>query len=51
MRFVALDRQHAAIEHELTQAFTRLLDSSAFTLGAELEQFEAEFAKYSEVEH
>ncbi len=29
----------------------RLLGSSAFTLGAEVEQFEAEFARYCEVEH
>ncbi len=51
MRFVALERQHAGIEHELSAAFVRLLGSSAFTLGAELERFEAEFAEYSEVEH
>ncbi len=48
VRFVALDRQHQGIELELTEAFVRLLDSSAFTLGAEVERFEAEFAAYSE---
>jgi dTDP-4-amino-4,6-dideoxygalactose transaminase len=46
VRFVALDRQHAQIEHELKAAFNAVLGSSAFTLGAELEQFEAEFARY-----
>ncbi|MGZ4249401.1 MAG: DegT/DnrJ/EryC1/StrS family aminotransferase [Solirubrobacteraceae bacterium] len=46
VRFVALDRQHAQIERELKAAFVRLLGSSAFTLGAELEGFEAEFAEY-----
>jgi dTDP-4-amino-4,6-dideoxygalactose transaminase len=51
VRFVALDRQHAGIESELTRAFARLLDSSAFTLGTEVEGFEAEFAAYSEVDH
>jgi dTDP-4-amino-4,6-dideoxygalactose transaminase len=51
VRFVALDRQHAAIKPELTQAFAALLDSSAYTLGAEVERFEAEFAEYSQVAH
>jgi dTDP-4-amino-4,6-dideoxygalactose transaminase len=49
VRFVALERQHARIEHELHGAFVRLLRSSAFTLGAEVERFESEFAEYSEV--
>ncbi len=51
VRFVALERQHAAIEHKLHGAFVRLLRSSAFTLGAEVEHFEAEFAEYSDVSH
>ncbi len=51
VRFVALDRQHADVEHKLREAFDRLLGSSAFTLGAELERFEAEFATYCEVAH
>jgi dTDP-3-amino-3,4,6-trideoxy-alpha-D-glucose transaminase len=34
----------------LNEAFARLLGSSAFTLGAELEAFEAEFAAYCETE-
>lgn len=47
--FVALDRQHARIQGELNGAFLRVLGSSAFTLGIEVERFEAEFAAYSEV--
>lgn len=46
MRFVDLGAQHGAIEAELKAAFDRLLTSSAYTLGAEVEQFEAEFARY-----
>jgi dTDP-3-amino-3,4,6-trideoxy-alpha-D-glucose transaminase len=51
VRFVALERQHINIEHKLHGAFTRLLCSSAFTLGEEVERFEAEFSAYCEVEH
>lgn len=49
--FVALDRLHARIQNELEDAFAGLLRSSAFTLGAEVERFEEEFAAYCEVEH
>lgn len=49
--FVALERQHSQIEDELVEAFARLLRSSAFTLGAEVEQFEAQFAQYCETQH
>jgi len=48
VRFVALDKQHGQIGEELTEAFSRLLRTSAYTLGTELEQFEAEFAGYCE---
>lgn len=51
VRFVALERQHAKIEHELHAAFVRLLTSSAFTLGPELECFESDFADYCETAH
>ena len=51
VRFVALDRQHTHLKRELDAAFARLLGSSAFTLGTEVEHFEAEFAEYSGVEH
>jgi dTDP-3-amino-3,4,6-trideoxy-alpha-D-glucose transaminase len=49
VRFVALDRQHESIQRELNEAFGRLLGSSAFTLGEELEAFEVDFAAYCEV--
>ena len=51
MRFGALDLQHAPISDELHAAFGRLLGSSAFTLGAEVERFESEFAAYCETDH
>jgi dTDP-4-amino-4,6-dideoxygalactose transaminase len=51
VRFVALERQHARIEHQLNGALIKTLRSNAFTLGAELERFEAEFAEYCEVSH
>jgi dTDP-4-amino-4,6-dideoxygalactose transaminase len=51
VRFAALDLQHAPIKAELRAAFDRLLGSSAYTLGQEVEQFEDEFARYSEVDH
>jgi dTDP-3-amino-3,4,6-trideoxy-alpha-D-glucose transaminase len=51
VRFVALDRQHAPIEAELCETFARLLGSSAFTLGVEVERFEADFASYCQVSH
>jgi dTDP-3-amino-3,4,6-trideoxy-alpha-D-glucose transaminase len=51
VRFVALDRQHRRIEHELQGAFTRLVESSSFTLGVEVDRFEAEFADYCDVAH
>ncbi|MGH2914543.1 MAG: DegT/DnrJ/EryC1/StrS family aminotransferase [Solirubrobacteraceae bacterium] len=51
MPFVALQRQHAPIQQELSETFARLLESSAYTLGAEVEAFESEFAEYCEASH
>jgi dTDP-4-amino-4,6-dideoxygalactose transaminase len=51
VRFVALDEQHGQIATELMEAFARLLRTSAYTLGTEVEQFEAEFADYCETGH
>lgn len=51
VRLVALDSQHAPIKAELAAAFERLLASSAFTLGAEVEQFETDFAGYCDTAH
>ena len=49
--FVDLERQHAPLAQELRVAFDRVAGSGAFTLGEEVELFEAEFASYCEVEH
>jgi len=49
--FVNLAREHAALKKELTKAFHRLLDSSNFILGKEVEQFEHEFAAFLGVKH
>jgi dTDP-3-amino-3,4,6-trideoxy-alpha-D-glucose transaminase len=51
VRFVALERQHARIQGKLQGAFMRLMCSSSFTLGQEVERFEAEFAAYCEASH
>lgn len=47
--FVALDRQHAALEDELQEAFDRVWRTGAFILGGEVDAFEREFADYCEV--
>ena len=44
--FVDLARQHRGVDAELRAAFERVVGASAFTLGAEVEAFEAEFATY-----
>lgn len=49
--FVGLGRQHEPLADELTAAFRRLLGTSAFTLGQEVESFESEFASYCGVAH
>ncbi len=51
VRFVTLDRQHELLEDELKETFARVLASSAYTLGTEVEQFESEFAAYCGVDH
>jgi dTDP-4-amino-4,6-dideoxygalactose transaminase len=49
--FAALDRHHAPIRKELSAAFERVVDASAYILGREVEAFEAEFAAYCNVRH
>ncbi len=49
--FVELRRQHALLANELKAAFERVVGSNGFILGAEVEQFEAEFAKLCDVRH
>jgi dTDP-4-amino-4,6-dideoxygalactose transaminase len=53
MRIPAADlqAQHGALRAELLEAFRRVLDSSAFVHGAEVDAFEQEFAVYCEVPH
>jgi dTDP-4-amino-4,6-dideoxygalactose transaminase len=48
---VALGRQHESLREELQAAFERVMSSSGFTLGEEVERFEAEFAAYCGVRH
>jgi dTDP-4-amino-4,6-dideoxygalactose transaminase len=49
--FMDLSRQHGPLAGELKQAFDRVLGSSGFILGTEVEQFELEFAQYCGVTH
>jgi dTDP-4-amino-4,6-dideoxygalactose transaminase len=49
--FVDLTRHHAPLAEELRSAFERVLGSSGFILGDEVERFEAEFADYCRVRH
>jgi dTDP-4-amino-4,6-dideoxygalactose transaminase/DNA-binding NarL/FixJ family response regulator len=49
--FVDLERQHAPLAEELRLTFDRVARSGAFTLGEEVERFEADFAAYCDVEH
>jgi dTDP-3-amino-3,4,6-trideoxy-alpha-D-glucose transaminase len=42
--FVTLDRQHAALRDDLSAAFERVVDTSGFILGHEVDAFEQEFA-------
>ena len=49
--FLDLERQHEELRQELVAAFERVLSSSAFILGEEVESFEREFAEYCGVRH
>jgi dTDP-3-amino-3,4,6-trideoxy-alpha-D-glucose transaminase len=51
VRFMALERQHEPLRQDLVGAFERVLGSNAFTLGAEVEQFESDFAGYCDAAH
>jgi dTDP-3-amino-3,4,6-trideoxy-alpha-D-glucose transaminase len=48
---VAIERQHEALAPELRAAFDRVVGTSAFILGEEVERFEEEFAAYCGVRH
>jgi dTDP-3-amino-3,4,6-trideoxy-alpha-D-glucose transaminase len=49
--FVDLARQHAQIADALSSAFNRVLASSGFILGEEVERFEADYASYCGTRH
>jgi dTDP-4-amino-4,6-dideoxygalactose transaminase len=49
--FVDLARAHGPLQDELAAAFDRVSRSGAFTLGAELEEFERDFAAYCQTAH
>jgi dTDP-4-amino-4,6-dideoxygalactose transaminase len=49
--FVALERAHDSLAAELRAAFDRVMRSSAFILGEEVEDFERDFADFCHVEH
>lgn len=49
--FVDLSRHNGAISSELRSAFDSVLDDGGFVLGAEVDEFEAEFADFCGVRH
>ena len=49
--FLDLKTPHLALQTALQEAFQRVLQSGWFILGPEVEAFEAEFARYCEVDH
>jgi dTDP-4-amino-4,6-dideoxygalactose transaminase len=48
---VDLGAQHRALRAEIDAAFARVLESSGFILGGEVERFEADFARYLGAAH
>jgi len=49
--FLDLQSPHKDLRDELTEAFSRVLDSGWFILGNEVKQFEQEFADYCNASH
>jgi dTDP-4-amino-4,6-dideoxygalactose transaminase len=49
--FVDLKSLHDEIKRDLREVFDRVLDSSAFVLGPEVQRFEEEFAAYCGTDH
>ncbi len=49
--FVDLASLHCGIEQEMAEVFHRVVHSSAFVLGPEVERFESEFARFCGVQH
>jgi dTDP-4-amino-4,6-dideoxygalactose transaminase len=48
---MALERTHEGLRPELEEAFARVIDTSGFILGAEVDAFEREFASYCSTKH
>lgn len=46
-----LTAQYSSIKHEINEAMARVLETSDFILGEDLELFEAEFGAYCETTH
>jgi dTDP-4-amino-4,6-dideoxygalactose transaminase len=49
--FLDFKAMHSSMRPALDAAYNRVVDSSSFILGKELELFESEFASYSETKH
>ena len=49
--FLSFLPQHAPLRAALMEAFTRVLDSSWYVLGEEVQQFEQEYAAFNQVAH
>src|SRR3989442_9208221 len=49
--FMDLKTEHQRLRNDLTKTWHALLDSAAFVGGRQVEEFEAKFAQYCEVEH
>ncbi len=49
--FFNLEESTRSIRSEIDEAVARVIDNSAFVLGAELERFEEDFARYCGAEH
>lgn len=49
--FVTIDREHAPLLPALREAFERVVGTSAFILGREVDAFESDFARYCGTEH
>jgi dTDP-4-amino-4,6-dideoxygalactose transaminase len=49
--FIDLGRAHAPLQADLAATFDRIAQSGAFTLAAELEEFEAAYARYCGAAH
>jgi dTDP-4-amino-4,6-dideoxygalactose transaminase len=51
IKFLDLQKINAQYKEELTQAFSRVLDSGWYIMGTELKQFETNFAAYCGTKH